>query len=262
MKKRIVLLSVLLTAFAFLSANPFDEGSFDWAKKVKAIEPKSEIILPEISTLEMETPEISIEEKIDKLYKEFKLVNASMPSLISFQYAMRGYYDLLEKGKIKNKILTIVDFSLASTEKRMWVLDMVENSVLFHTLVAHGQGTGLNMAKNFSNVANSHKSSLGFFLTAETYTGKHGLSMRMDGLEEGINDNARNRYIVVHGADYATQGFVNKIGRLGRSWGCPAVPTKYSKEIIGTIKEKSCFFIYFPSDEYFETSKFLDAKRV
>lgn len=248
---------MLTIAFAFISANPFEEGKY--VNEVSEIEVNDEIILSEGS--EIKILEIDIEEKINKLYDTFLLANPNMPSLVSFQYAMRGYYQLMENGKIDNKILTIVDFSLPSTEKRMWVLDMASNLVLFNTLVAHGKGTGFNRAKNFSNVADSHKSSLGFYLTAETYYGKHGLSMRMDGLEKGINDNARSRYIVVHGADYATPDFVKRVGRLGRSFGCPAVPSKLSKEIINTIKEKSCFFIYYPSEKYFEASRFLNTKK-
>lgn len=260
MKKKIGLLSVLFSAFVCLSANPYDAGKY---KETKTLIPQVSVstFKPLVVSNESFSPEIPLEEKINNLYREFETLNASVPSLESFQYAMRGYYDLEEKGKIKNKMLTIVDFSLPSTKKRMWVLDMEKHLVLFNTVVAHGRGTGENFAKNFSNVTNSHKSSLGFYLTAETYFGKHGLSMRMDGLEKGINDNARSRYIVVHGADYATPGFAERIGRLGRSYGCPAVPTKFSKEIINTIKEKSCFFIYYPSEKYFEASRFLNTKK-
>lgn len=205
---------------------------------------------------------ISITEKIDNLYQKFTLNNASMPSPISFRNGMLGYLKLLKKEKIDNKILTIVDFSLPSVKKRMWVLDMESKRVLFNTYVAHGQNTGLNMATKFSNINSSHQSSLGFYLTAETYIGKHGLSLRLDGLEKGFNSNARERYIVIHGADYATSSFIERVGRLGRSYGCPAVPKKLSKEIITEIKEKSCFFIYYPSEKYLENSRFLGMKKV
>lgn len=207
---------------------------------------------------EKEPSNVSITEKINNLYQKFTLNNASMPSPISFRNGMLGYYKLLKNEKIDNEILTIVDFSLPSVKKRMWVLDMENKKVLFNTYVAHGQNTGLNMATKFSNVNNSHQSSLGFYLTAETYFGKHGLSLRLDGLEKGFNSNARERYIVIHGADYATSSFIERVGRLGRSYGCPAVPTKLSKEIIREIKEKSCFFVYYPSEKYLENSKFLD----
>lgn len=208
---------------------------------------------------EKPTSTISTEEKINELYDDFSANNVDMPAIVPFKYGMMGYFQLMENEKIKNNILTIVDFSLPSSQKRMWILDMVSHKVLVHTFVAHGQKTGLEMAKNFSNTNQSHQSSLGFYLTAETYVGKHGLSMRMDGLEKGFNSNARDRYIVVHGADYATEGFVKRTGRLGRSWGCPAVPEKLSKDIIQTIKGKSCFFIYYPSEKYLNNSRFLTA---
>lgn len=208
---------------------------------------------------EKPAPKISMEEKINELYDDFSMNNANMPALVPFQYGMQGYFQLMENKKIKNNILTIVDFSLPSSQKRMWILDMASHKVLVHTFVAHGQKTGLKLAEKFSNKNESHQSSLGFYLTAETYVGKHGLSMRMDGLEKGFNSNARDRYIVVHGADYATADFVKRTGRLGRSWGCPAVPEKLSKKIIQTIKGKSCFFIYYPSEKYLHNSRFLSA---
>ncbi len=219
--------------------------------------PSKSIIKPTEITPEISAPEIGLAKRIESLYTNFTLKNTSMPSLIAFQNAMFGYYKLTDSQKIKNNILTIVDFSLPSAEKRMWILDMNNQSVLFNTLVAHGQNTGLATAQNFSNLNGSHKSSLGFYLTAETYIGKHGLSLRLDGLEKGINDHARNRAIVIHGADYATPAFVNKVGRLGRSYGCPAVPTKLSKAIIQTIKGKSCFFIYYPSEKYTKNSRLI-----
>ncbi|HET8809012.1 MAG TPA: murein L,D-transpeptidase catalytic domain family protein [Flavobacteriaceae bacterium] len=244
--KKIFFFIAVMASFAFSPANlPEKTG----------LSPNVEMT---VFTVENTSPNLSLEEKIKSLYEEFTNYNTVMPSFIAFQNGMFGYYKLLEEGKIDNKILTIVDFSLSSVEKRMWVLDMVSQKVLFNTFVAHGQGTGIEMAENFSNVQNSHKSSLGFYLTAETYIGKHGLSMRMDGLEQGFNNNARDRYIVVHGADYATPGFIKKAGRLGRSWGCPAVPPKLCKQIINTIKNKSCFFIYFPSKKYLQSSKYLN----
>lgn len=250
MVNKIVILSLcVLTSFAFTSSHI----SMENVASLKAN--TTEAIINKTSL------EISLEEKIKSTYHEFNLNNVEMPSLISFQKGMLGYYKLTEKGKIKNDILTIVDFSLPSSKKRMWILDMDTHQVLFYTFVAHGQGTGGEMATEFSNVPNSHQSSLGFYLTAETYMGKHGLSLRMDGLEKKFNSNARDRYIVVHGAKYATSGFVDRVGRLGRSWGCPAVPKKMAKEIIKTIKGKSCFFIYYPSEKYLQNSRFLNVEK-
>lgn len=201
---------------------------------------------------------ISFEERVKVLYDEFSSLNSSLPSLAAFQKAMKGYSKLSENGEIKNKILSIADFSLPSSEKRLWIMNMDTKKVLFHTFVAHGKNTGLEMAENFSNTPNSYQSSLGFYVTGETYYGKNGLSLFIDGKEEKFNSNARERYVVIHGADYATPQFVQRVGRLGRSYGCPALPSKLSKEIIETIKGKSCFFIYFPSEKYLTGSAFLN----
>lgn len=205
---------------------------------------------------------LTAEEKISKLYNDFSELNTTMPSESAFLRGMTGYNKLAAQNKIQNKLLTIVDFSLPSTEKRMWILDMDTKKVLFNTYVAHGQGTGGNMATKFSNTSNSHQSSLGFYVTAETYYGKNGLSLFIDGMEKGFNSNARNRYVVIHGADYATEGFIKSRGRLGRSYGCPAVPTKLSKEIINTIKGKSCLFIYGNNENYLEKSQYLNQPAV
>ena len=144
----------------------------------------------------------------------------------------------------------------------MWVLDMKNHKVLFNTLVAHGKNTGLDMATDFSNTENSFQSSLGFYVTAETYYGKNGLSLFIDGQEEGFNSNARQRYVVVHGAEYANPEFVERNGRLGRSLGCPAVPTAVSKEIINTIKGNSALFIYHPNEDYAKKSTYLNPATV
>jgi hypothetical protein len=135
---------------------------------------------------------------------------------------------------------------LSSNVKRLWVIDLASKTILFQSLVAHGRNTGEEFADNFSNAANSLKSSLGLYTTEEVYHGKHGLSLRLDGLEKGINDNARDRGVVMHAADYVSSSFVKNNKRLGRSQGCPAVPVAISKGIINTIKDKSCLFIYHP----------------
>ncbi len=194
---------------------------------------------------------------IVNLYESFAVKNASIPQLISFSFAVKGYYKLLAQGNIKNKTLTIIDFSLSSTQKRMWVLDMTTHKVLFHTVVAHGRNTGGKFATQFSNTSNSYKSSLGFYIPNETYYGKNGLSLFLDGQERGINDNARNRYVVMHGAKYANPDFIKKHGRLGRSLGCPSLPTAISAAVISKIKGKSCLFIYHPNKNYQLKSKLI-----
>lgn len=162
-------------------------------------------------------------------------------SLEIFSLAMTGYYkyDIFNEGKI-----SIVDYSKPSSEKRFYVIDIAKKKLLFHTLIAHGKNTGENIALHFSNESESLKSSLGFFKTAETYAGKHGYSLRIDGLEKGLNDNARNRAIVIHGAKYVSEEFIKNQGRLGRSWGCPALPTSDTKDIIDAIPNGTCLFIY------------------
>lgn len=179
----------------------------------------------------------------------------SLPSFESFLAAYEGYEQLKQQGKIENEILTIVDFSLSSTQERIWVIDMKTQKVILKSLVSHGKNSGSEYATDFSNENESYKSSLGFYVTGETYTGKHGLSLRLDGMEYGINHNARSRAVVVHGADYVSKSFIKNTGRLGRSQGCPAVPYEIHKELIETIKGKSCIFIYHPSRTYVAKSK-------
>lgn len=189
----------------------------------------------------------SIDTKVEMVYSSLHSDKFALPKLESFAVALKGYYSLKEKGLIKKDILTLVDFSLSSNTKRLWVIDLTTGNVLFHSLVAHGRNTGEEFANNFSNAAESFKSSLGFYATGEIYNGKHGTSLRLDGLEKGVNDNARARGVVMHAADYVSNSFIKNNHRLGRSQGCPAVPTELSKEIISVIKDKSCFFIYHPS---------------
>jgi hypothetical protein len=171
----------------------------------------------------------------------------NVPSLESFRIAYEGYENLKNQNKLENNILTIIDFSLSSNKKRLWVIDMESNVVLFHSLVAHGMNSGEEFATNFSNKSESHKSSLGFYLTGEIYQGKHGSSLKLDGIEKGINDNARERAIVIHGADYVSENFIKNNGRLGRSQGCPALPINITNNVISKIKNKSVLFIYHPS---------------
>lgn len=185
--------------------------------------------------------------KMEEVYRTLHSDKFSLPKLESFSEALKGYYSLKDKGLIQKEILTIVDFSLSSNSKRLWVINIQTGEVLFNSLVAHGRNTGEEFASTFSNSSESYKSSLGFYATGEIYSGKHGMSLRLDGLEKGVNDNARARGVVMHAADYVSEEFIKNNQRLGRSQGCPAVPVELSKEIITTIQNKSCFFIYHPS---------------
>ena len=193
------------------------------------------------------TLKTSVDSKISLVYSTLHSDKFALPKIESFTEALKGYYSLKDKGLIKKDILTLVDFSLSSNSKRLWVINLTTGDILFHSLVAHGRNTGDEFASNFSNAAESYKSSLGFYATGEIYNGKHGMSLKLDGLEKGVNDNARARGVVMHAADYVSNSFIRNNNRLGRSQGCPAVPVELSKEIISVIKDKSCFFIYHPS---------------
>jgi len=178
----------------------------------------------------------------------------------AFNAALKGYNYLKEKNLLTNPgVMTIVDYSKPSSQKRLYVLDMNEGKILFNTLVAHGRNSGLEYATDFSNAASSHKTSLGFFITMNTYTGGNGYSLKLQGCEKGINDKALERAIVVHGADYADESFIQRNGYLGRSYGCPAVPEKFSKKIIDAIKNGSCMFLYHPTKRYSAYSKILNS---
>jgi hypothetical protein len=177
--------------------------------------------------------------------------NPDFPSFKLLQTALAGYKMLLKEHTLsRSEVITIIDFSLPSDRERLWVLDLVSGKVLFHCLVSHGRNSGEVIPESFSNEPGSFASSPGFYSTGETYIGKHGLSLSLDGLENGINDKARERAIVMHGADYVSADFIKHYGRLGRSLGCPAVPEELSKEIIETIKGGSCLFIYAPQTNY------------
>jgi hypothetical protein len=197
----------------------------------------------------------SYTKKVEIVYNSLNSNHFQLPKIESFSKALEGFYLLKEKGIIKKDYLTIIDFSLSSKVKRMWIIDMNENKILMNSLVAHGKNSGEDYANQFSNTNESNKSSLGFFATGESYVGKHGLSLKLDGLEEGVNSNARQRAIVIHGADYVSENFIKNHNRLGKSQGCPAVPVELSKKIIQTIKDKSCLFIYHPSIENSATAK-------
>lgn len=205
------------------------------------------------SIIDVASNEVSA--KIEIIYASLNANNFALPQMECFKKAMEGFYQLKSKGLIQKDILTIVDFSLSSTKKRMWVIDLVSNKILFNNVVSHGMNSGAEYATSFSNSPSSNKSSLGFYATGETYMGKHGLSLKLDGLERGINSNARTRSVVVHGADYANPSILRTQGFLGRSQGCPAIPQALKTEIIRTIKGKSCLFIYHPTKSYEIASK-------
>jgi hypothetical protein len=178
--------------------------------------------------------------------------------------ALEAYEQAKNGGFVRREVLTIIDYELSSFQLRLWVIDMESGQVLHQEWVAHGmgrpRGSGGTMeeALSFSNEKGTLKSSLGLFITAETYYGRHGYSLKLDGLEQGINDNARERLIVLHGAEYVTRDR-SEDQMVGRSWGCPAVRPRIAKKLIDAIKEGSVLWIYYPHDEWLEESEFLDA---
>ena len=199
----------------------------------------------------------------EMIYQDLKVNPAvSVPSWEAFSAAMKGFKNLKNtSGKVKKNMLSVVDFSLPSTEKRFWVIDLDTKQVLFNDYVAHGRNSGNNIATKFSNVPSSNSSSLGFYITAEKYHGKHGLSLRLDGMDKGYNDNARNRAIVIHGADYVSPDFIKKYGRLGRSLGCPSVSVDIHEALINTIHGGSVLFIYTRDNDFIVKSPVLNPTR-
>jgi hypothetical protein len=154
--------------------------------------------------------------------------------------------------------LTIIDYSKASTEPRLWVLDLDDRLLLYEELVAHGQGSGDNFATKFSNTPDSHQTSLGLFRTHTTYVGRNGYSLRLDGLEPGFNDRAEERAIVMHGAPYVNANISKSLGRLGRSHGCPAVRAPIARQLIDRVKGGSLVFAYYPDAHWLKSSTFLN----
>ena len=199
---------------------------------------------------------------ISRIYDQIDFGKHSRLSYEVFDKAMHGYINLKNAGKLSSDkaIISICDFNLPSTENRLWVIDLSAKKVLYNTYVAHGQGSGEDYAVAFSNRENSHQSSLGFYVATETYEGEHGTSLRLQGMDEGFNDAAFDRGIVVHGADYVSNRFISGNDRLGRSWGCPAVPSALSLPIINTIKDSTCLFIYYPDTKYISSTYWLNKK--
>jgi L,D-transpeptidase catalytic domain len=177
----------------------------------------------------------------------------------AFQYAWKGYQKLLDNKLIRRaEYLTICDFSQPSSQKRLYIVDVENQKLITNTYVAHGKNSGAEYATKFSNTPESLQSSLGFYLTANTYIGSHGLSLRINGVDKGYNDKALARTIVIHGAAYVDPARAKAGVFMGRSYGCPAVPQKESAKIITTIKNGTCLFIYHPGKAYLNGSKILN----
>ena len=195
--------------------------------------------------------------KSQALYEQLSLSSIGLKQEV-FEKALTGWITLFTQNKLgKSRLLTIVDLSQSSNSRRLYIIDVEKGKLVFNTYVAHGRNSGEEYARFFSNAPNSFQSSLGFYLTGHTYQGKHGLSLKLKGLEQGINHFAEERAIVLHGAEYVSEAFIKKHGRLGRSQGCPAVSQELSKPIIEKIKEGSCLFIYSPDSKYLKSTRLI-----
>jgi hypothetical protein len=200
---------------------------------------------------------ILFEDSILSLYNIIGLNEYNL-SYTAFRYGMIGYFSLEQDGKLgSKKLITIIDFTKPSSEKRFYTIDLEKLDVKYYTYVSHGKNTGWNTAESFSNIVHSNASSLGFYITAETYVGSKGYSLKLDGQDKGYNDNIRTRAVVMHEADYVSEAWIKKYGRLGRSQGCPALPKELSKKIIDSIKHHTLIFAYSENETFLNTSSHL-----
>jgi hypothetical protein len=240
----------LLSAIFMLSSLPF----ISFIEPNNAIEKKVDVV--KISTVIVNDDNV-VSSLSSALYEGLKLNQLGL-SKEALDYALKGYQKLVDAGSVvNNRYLTIVDFSQSSRKKRFYLLDVKNNKLVHNTFVSHGKNTGVDMAEKFSNKMNSEQSSLGFYVTTATYTGKHGLSLRLSGQEAGFNDNAEARGVVVHGAAYVNANRV-KSDYMGRSQGCPALPEAEFAKVINIIKDGSVMFIYHPSQTYLQQSALLN----
>jgi hypothetical protein len=202
------------------------------------------------------------EDSVRNLYQEIDLASYNL-SYDVFRLGLLGYYSLFSEGSLSDKeLFTIIDFKKPSTEKRFYTIDLKKKHLKYYTYVAHGRNTGQNMAVDFSNIPHSNKSSVGFSVTGETYVGSKGYSLRLDGKEKSYNDKIRSRAVVIHAAAYATEDWIKRYGRLGRSQGCPALPPEISREVIDSIKDRTMIFTYYPDEVYLRTSPYLQLETV
>lgn len=202
------------------------------------------------------------EDSVRSLYTTIGLEQYGL-SYKAFRYGMIGYFNLQQDGKLgSKKLISIIDFTKPSSEKRFYTIDLQNLSVKFHTYVSHGKNSGWNTVTSFSNVVHSNQSSLGFYVTAETYVGSKGYSLKLDGQDIGYNNNMRERAVVMHEADYVSEGWIKKYGRLGRSQGCPALPKELSRKVIDSIKNKTLIFAYAENDNFLRSSAHIQLENI
>lgn len=204
-----------------------------------------------INTEHVVNPLTLLENQAMTAYQAVGLEELGLPFDV-FEQAFIGYLNLKDSQKIseESSVLSIADFSQSSKKKRLWIVDLKDNTLLLNTWVSHGRGSGGDIPTKFSNTNNSHQSSLGFYVTGEVYYGKHGRSLRLDGMDNGFNSNARQRAIVLHGATYVSPQAIKSLDRLGLSHGCPAVPVELTNQIIDLVKSKNVLYIHANSPEY------------
>jgi len=253
-KKLLLLLAVASTCFAMSSPAPLKEDGTVY---------KTPNILDDIRAIALQMNDspglktYSLTEIKEMLIKEAPSLSASVINKVITTLKCAN-----ENNVEYNDILTVIDYSLPSNQKRLWVFSLKEKKLLFYTYVSHGLKSGALLSQNFSNKFNSKASSLGVYRTDKMYNGRHGLSLRLDGLEMGFNDNATNRSVVMHGGWYVEERFIKKYGRAGRSWGCPAVPDNLTNSIINTIKDNSLFVVYYPDEKWIVKSRFLNCQAI
>ncbi|MCD6063687.1 MAG: Uncharacterized protein K0R82_1598 [Flavipsychrobacter sp.] len=254
MKKLILCMSVAFTtAFSFYVTADENKNDVTTAKTVAANTAATVTAATTTVTNKVQT----IDQHISAVYNSIDFGGKKLEFDV-FKKAYTGFLNLRSAGQVAKNVLSIVDFSKPSTAHRLWVIDLASKKLLINDYVAHGQGSGDLYATKFSNKAQSHQSSLGFYITDQTYVGKHGTSLRLRGVDQGYNHSAMSRAVVIHGANYVSNDAVAGMGRLGRSWGCPAVSNSLAPKFIGTIKNGSVVFVYAPQKDYLANSQWLN----
>lgn len=199
---------------------------------------------------------------IKELYSELNAAQYDL-SFTAFRYAYIGYQTMKKQHRLNNKeLFSIIDFTKDCNSKRFYTIDLEKMKIVYYTYVAHGKKSGERMATSFSDAVESNKSSIGFYITGNTYNGGNGYSLILHGDEKGYNSNLAKRSVVVHAADYANEDYIARNGRMGRSLGCPALPENIYKQVIETIKEKTMIFAYYNDAKYLKTSKYLNVLKL
>ena len=196
----------------------------------------------------------SVKQQVQHLSQKAPQLNKKV-----LQLALSAYHTAAINGTVKKAVLTVIDYSLPSSQQRMWIFDVNKERLLYNTYVAHGKNSGMDVPNHFSNQSNSKATSLGTYITRDTYYGSKGLSLNLQGLEKGFNDNAYDRRVVVHGAWYVEPQFIKASGRAGRSWGCPSIAKTLAKPVINAIKGGSVLFAYYPDHYYLTHSGYVAA---